>query len=52
MTDWKDSRLMPLSNETLSAVSTTWELVIRCDLLLDDKEEYLEDGPSPKVFIV
>ena len=32
--------------------SMAWELVMRCDMLLEDEEEYLEDEPSPKVFIV
>ena len=52
MTAWKDSRVIPLATESLSVAPTTWELVMRCDMLLEDKEEYLEDDPSPTVFIV
>ena len=52
MTAWKDSRVIPLATESLSVAPTTWELVMRCDMLLEDEEEYLEDDPSPKVFIV
>ena len=52
VTDWKYYRVMPLTNESLSVASTTWELVMRCDLLLEDKEEYMKDELSPTVFIV
>ena len=43
---------MPLANESLSVASMTWELVTRCDLLLEDEEEYLEDELSLTVFMV
>ena len=33
-------------------VSTIWELAMQCDNSLEDEEEYLEDEPSPMVFIV
>ena len=43
---------MLLATEIPSAASTTWELVMRCDLLWEDEEEYLEDEPYPKAFII
>ena len=52
VTYWKDSRVMPLATESLSVASTTWKLVIWCDMLLEDEEEYLEDDPYTEVFIV
>ena len=52
MTDWKDSRVMLLDTESLSLASITWELVIRCDVFLEDEDKYLEDDLSPTVFIV
>ena len=52
MTDWKYFRVMPLATESLSVASMIWELVMKCDTLLDDEEEYLDNKPSPKVFIV
>ena len=51
MTDWKDSRVMPLDTETLSVASTPWDFVMGCDILWED-EEYLEDAPYTKVLIV
>ena len=52
MTDWKDSRVMLLDTESLSLASITWELVIRCDVFLEDEDKYLEDELSPTVFVV
>ena len=52
MTDWKDSRVMPLDTDLLSVASTTWELIMRFDLLLEDEEEYLEDEPYSTVLLV
>ena len=52
MTAWKYSRVMPLATDSLLVASMTWELLMRCDLLLEDEEEYLEDSPSPTVFLV
>ena len=52
VTACSDSRVMQMETESLSFEYTTWELVIQCDLLLEDEEEYLEDEPSPKVFVV
>ena len=43
---------MPKDNESLLVVSMTCELVMRCDQLLEDEQEYLEYEPSPTVFIV
>ena len=52
VTAWKYSRVMPLATDSLLVASMTWELLMRCDLLLEDEEEYLEDSPSPTVFLV
>ena len=52
VTAWKNFRVMHLDTESLSVASMTWELVMQCDIFLEDEYEYLEDEPSPTVFIV
>ena len=52
VTAWNYYRVITLATDSLSVASTTWELVIRCDISLKDEEEYLEDEPYPELFIV
>ena len=43
---------MLLDTDSLSVASTTWELVMLFDILLEGEEEYLEDESYPTILIV